>query len=289
MREAIRKVGGRRRVGAAAICAIGVFCGFVFGAAAPPLRFWERVPAGRLPAEAIAAVCGEQLECRARLSKAPAWRADLNADGKPEYLFADCDPGGCRLDVVGSAAGSWKSIFQAREPILVPATPAAGEIFPRARSGYRDFRVSDAAFKWTGAAYVPYQALDYRAIERGWLDELDPASAVLLWLRDYAGRKEFDLVPRYLPGTFGALPEAALAGRISDSKTGTEWVSFLKGNVWADQPKKERRFFVLPPLGPAPPQLKLVGDWLIVSVEGKETARIQRRTLRVRLAQPLGD
>jgi len=258
------------------------------GAAGPMLRFWERLPTGRLPAEALGVVCGDE-QCRARVVRAPVWRADLNGDGKHEYLVADCGQGGCRLDVVTPAAAGWKSIFEPRRGALLAATPAPGEIFPRARNGYRDFRVSDLAFKWNGSAYLLYQAADYHAIERGWLDELDPASAVLLWLRDYAGKKEFDLAPRYLPGAFGALPQAALAGRVSDPKTGTEWISFLKGNVWADLPKQERRFFVWPPLGPSPPQLKLVGEWLIAYSEGQEAARIHRRSLHVRLIKPLGE
>jgi hypothetical protein len=291
--KAIRRLHRFRRFPASLICVIcGIcgICGWAFaGAAGPALRFWERVPPEKLPAGAVTAACGHDAECPAKAARA-AWRFDLDNDANPEYLVTTgCQAAGCRFDVVRSKAGAWSSIFEPRRRALLAASPVPGEIFPRVRAGHRDFRVSDLAFKWDGEAYVPYQAADYHAIEKGWLDEIDPSSSVLLWLRDYAGRKEFDLIPRYLPGSFGDLPGGALAGRVSDSKMGTEWVAFQKGNIWADQPSKERRFFIFPPLGPAPPQMKLASEWLVVSSDGKEIARIHRRTLHVRLAQALGN
>lgn len=259
-------------------------------AMSPVLRFWEQLPSGALPAEIAVVICGDQPDCRMKITRGPAFRADLDSDGKPEYLVpTGCDPAGCRFQVLSAGpAGGWIKLLDEQVPPLI-GPPVPNEIFPRERKGHRDFRVSDLVMKWRGAAYVAYQAADFRSIQVGWLDERDPASAVLLWLRDYAGLKEFTLVPRYLPGSFGEVPQAALRSRVKDPKTGIDWLSFLKANLWASQPKQGRRFFVFPRLAPPGADLKMVGDWVVVYDEGKEAARIHRRTLRVRLAHPLGE
>jgi hypothetical protein len=239
----------------------------------------EAVPHELLASEDL---CGnlktpEGDECsRSFVETGKAWVADLNGDGRNEWLIflgsRDSGSGGNWFHLFQNKNGEWVQLGEGWQ-----TRRARFDILPRTHQGYPDLRVAvDWCLKWDGQAYVNYDPEDDRQLSPEWFDSKDPFEAEIFWWIRYAGLTKMQFEPLWV--TFDEKKYSSPNTEMKDEPQGIRWLAFFKGGVWGV--KANQAFLLLPQLDyRGSEKLEFRGDWLLIFGEADVlVARYNRRT-----------